>query len=153
MMPPFKTPGNASYFFSGCHSATTSSPLGKLRICKPSGLAGPQPKQAFRGAYFSWSEISFTMVDRAVPCSMLDFFRRPTRVELTSPGGAADPAILQPRRSRGRPDTFAVAARYKVSAAESIGCDRVVRRRVRTSRPRAMRQRVACLAPAETRAS
>ncbi len=57
MTPPFKTPSNASYFFSGFHCATTSPPVGsgfeKLRICNPSGFAGPQPQQALFGAYFS----------------------------------------------------------------------------------------------------
>src|SRR5712675_90597 len=63
MIPPFKTPSNASYFFSGFHSATTSPPardssefFRKLRICKPSGFAAPQPKHMFRGAYFSCSD-------------------------------------------------------------------------------------------------
>src|SRR3954469_2056853 len=62
MIPPFKTPGNASYFDSGFHSATNSSPspFGKLRMCSPSGLAGPQPKQALLGAYCSWSDCVFT---------------------------------------------------------------------------------------------
>src|SRR5437764_1018600 len=53
MIPPFKTPGNASYFGCGIHSATIFSPRGKLRTRTPSGLAGPQPKQALFGAYFS----------------------------------------------------------------------------------------------------
>src|SRR6266699_5671280 len=65
MIPPFKTPSNASYFFCGFPAATTS-PLArdsseffkKLRICKPSGFATPQPKQIFRGAYFSCSDCS-----------------------------------------------------------------------------------------------
>src|SRR3954463_9385516 len=63
MMPPFKTPSNASYFFSGFHSATTSLPacdsspfFRKLRICKPSEFAAPQPKHMFSGAYFSCSD-------------------------------------------------------------------------------------------------
>src|SRR5262245_36714875 len=61
MIPPFKTPSNASYFFSGFHSATTSpsESLRKLRMCKPSGFAAPQPKQTFFGAYFSWSDCEF----------------------------------------------------------------------------------------------
>src|SRR5882757_8444120 len=65
MIPPFKTPSNASYFFSGFHSATTSPPardssefFRKLRICKPSGFAAPQPKHMFWGAYFSCSDCS-----------------------------------------------------------------------------------------------
>src|SRR5258705_3011830 len=65
MIPPFKTPSNASYFFCGFHSATTSPPardssefFRKLRICKPSGFAAPQPKQIFLGAYFSCSDCS-----------------------------------------------------------------------------------------------
>src|ERR1700730_1600002 len=58
MMPPFRTPGNASYFCSGLHSATTSPFFGKLRMCKPSGFAGPQPKHAFWGAYFSCNDCS-----------------------------------------------------------------------------------------------
>ena len=48
MIPPFSTPGNASWFGPGVQSATTSelpSPAGNERMCKPSGLAGPQPKQ------------------------------------------------------------------------------------------------------------
>src|SRR5437588_4399827 len=59
MIPPFKTPGNASYFACGIHSATTSPFLMKLRICKPSRFAGPHPKQEFFGAYCSWSDFSF----------------------------------------------------------------------------------------------
>ncbi len=58
MMPPFRTPGNASNFGSGFHSATTASPSGKLRMRRPSGLDGPQPQQALSGAYFSWSDLS-----------------------------------------------------------------------------------------------
>ena len=58
MTPPFRTPSNASYFFSGLHSATTSPFFGKLRICSPSGLAAPQPQQALFGAYFSWRDLS-----------------------------------------------------------------------------------------------
>jgi len=58
IIPPFRTPLKASYFFSGFHSATTSPFFAKLRICKPFGFAGPQPKQMFRGAYFSWSDCS-----------------------------------------------------------------------------------------------
>src|SRR4029079_18632518 len=54
MTPPFRAPSNASYFFSGFHWATTSPFFVKLRICNPSGLAGPQPQQALFGAYFSW---------------------------------------------------------------------------------------------------
>src|SRR4026209_2877648 len=53
MTPPFRTPSKASYFFSGFHSATTSPFFGKLRMCNPSGLAGPQPQQVLFGAYFS----------------------------------------------------------------------------------------------------
>ena len=52
MTPPFRTPSNASYFFSGLHSATTSPFFGKLRICSPSGLAGPQPQQALLARIF-----------------------------------------------------------------------------------------------------
>src|SRR5215510_11656489 len=59
MIPPFKAPSNASYFFSGFHSATTSPSFRKLRICKPSGFAPPQPKHTFRGAYFSCSDCEF----------------------------------------------------------------------------------------------
>src|SRR5207244_6208566 len=59
MTPPFSTPSKASYFFSGFHSATTSPFFGKLRICSPSGFAGPQPQHALFGAYFSWSDLSF----------------------------------------------------------------------------------------------
>jgi len=55
-MPPLSTPGNASWCFSGVHRATKSSPSAKLRMCKPLGLAGPQPKQAFWGAYRSWMD-------------------------------------------------------------------------------------------------
>src|SRR6266849_3511962 len=75
MIPPFKTPGNASYFGCGCHSATTSPFLAKLRIRKPSRFDGPQPQHEFSGAYFSWSD-GLSMVDRAVPCSMLKVRRR-----------------------------------------------------------------------------
>src|SRR5260370_33182094 len=58
MIPPFKTPSNASYFFCGFHSATTSPFFRKLRVCKPSGFATPQPKQIFRGAYSSRRDCS-----------------------------------------------------------------------------------------------
>src|SRR5215470_14431504 len=61
MTPPFRTPSNASYFFSGFHSATTSPFFGKLRICSPSGFAGPQPQHVFFGAYFSWRDLSLTV--------------------------------------------------------------------------------------------
>src|SRR6266446_8589078 len=61
MTPPFSTPSKASYFFSGFHSATTSPFFGKLRICSPSGFAGPQPQHALFGAYFSWSDLSFIL--------------------------------------------------------------------------------------------
>ena len=57
MIPPFNTPGNASYLDCGIHSETTSSPFGKLRMRKPSALAGPQPKHELLGAYFSWSDL------------------------------------------------------------------------------------------------
>src|SRR5204863_8709658 len=57
MIPPFNTPGNASYLDRGIHSATTSSPCGKLRIRKPLALAGPQPQHELFGAYFSWSDL------------------------------------------------------------------------------------------------
>ena len=60
MTPPFRTPSKASYFFSGLHSATTSPFFGKLRICSPSGFAGPQPQQALCGAYCSWSETTLS---------------------------------------------------------------------------------------------
>src|SRR6185369_4729111 len=53
VMPPLNMPSNASYSLLGCHSATTSSPSGKLRTCKPFGFAGPQPKHARFGAYVS----------------------------------------------------------------------------------------------------
>src|SRR6188472_3438269 len=58
MTPPFRTPSKASYFFSGFHSATTSPFFGKLRMCNPSGFAGPQPQQALFGAYFSCRDSS-----------------------------------------------------------------------------------------------
>ena len=58
MTPPFRTPSNASYFFSDFHCATTSPFFGKLRTCSPFGLAGPQPQQALFGAYFSWRDLS-----------------------------------------------------------------------------------------------
>src|SRR5881409_1847808 len=58
MMPPFNTPGNASYFGCGCHSATTSPFLAKLRMRRPSGFAGPQPQHEFSGAYCSLSDRS-----------------------------------------------------------------------------------------------
>src|SRR5579864_5002992 len=58
MMPPFSTPGKASYFWLARHSATTSSPFTKLRTCRPSALAGPQPKQALWGANSSCKHFS-----------------------------------------------------------------------------------------------
>ena len=54
MMPPDNIPGNASYSVLASHSATTSSPSGKLRTCRPLSFAGPQPKQARFGANVSW---------------------------------------------------------------------------------------------------
>jgi len=55
-----KLPQNASYFFSGFQWATTIAVfLGKLRICNPSGLAGPQPQQALFGAYFFLERLRF----------------------------------------------------------------------------------------------
>jgi hypothetical protein len=60
-----QTLGKASYFCSGCHSATTASPSGKLRIRRPSGLAGPQPQQALLGAYFSWSDSFIVLLEQA----------------------------------------------------------------------------------------
>src|SRR5579863_3959252 len=54
MIPPFRTPGNASWCFSDVQSATTSSPETKLRMRSPFSFAGPQPKHAFLGAYVSW---------------------------------------------------------------------------------------------------
>src|SRR5688572_27719004 len=63
MMPPFKTPGKASWCGSAFHSATTISPFGKLRTCNPLALAGPQPKQAFWGAYFSCKHSFSVFID------------------------------------------------------------------------------------------
>ena len=53
MMPPEIIPSKASWCLAACHSATTSSPLAKLRIRRPFSLAGPHPKQALCGAYVS----------------------------------------------------------------------------------------------------
>src|SRR5262249_19286003 len=92
MIPPFRTPLKASYFFSGFHSATTSQFLGKLRICKPSGFAGPQPKQTFFGAYLSCNDCSL-MSDRWIVFSEDDAkrVRRSRKIchSLNSSGGSA----------------------------------------------------------------
>src|SRR5213079_1399293 len=95
--PPFNTPSNASYFFSGFHCATTSPFFGKLRICSPSGFAGPHPQQALLGAYFSW---------RDSPLIVLG--------EGGAPGGRALPSNLI-RRAQTRQDTGAIHAQRKVS--------------------------------------
>jgi hypothetical protein len=57
MIPPLRTPLNASCCGEGRHSAMScsgSSPDRKLRIRRPSVLAGPHPKQRPSGANRSW---------------------------------------------------------------------------------------------------
>ena len=54
MIPPLSMPGKASWWLSGVQSATSSSPWTKLRMWRPFGLAGPQPKQMLLGANVSW---------------------------------------------------------------------------------------------------
>src|SRR5438270_5577681 len=96
---------------------------------RPSLFAGPQPKQEFPGAYFSCSD-SFILVAGAL------------NVQLRSV------AISRARRrSWVFHDTGATPARYKASAAESNGYDRVVRRHVHTSRKFEKRQKPACSMP------
>lgn len=60
MIPPFRTPGKASWCGSGCQSATTSSPSGKLRMRRPRAFAGPQPKHVVSGAYRSCRLVALT---------------------------------------------------------------------------------------------
>src|SRR5215475_2355299 len=135
MTPPFRTPSNASYFFSGLHSATTSPFLGKLRTCNPSGLAGPQPQQALFGAYFSWSESPLMVL-----------------AECSASGGRALPSNLTCRVQTSR-DTHAIRVQRKASAAGSDDYDRAVLSRARTSPLRAMPRREACLILVEIQAS
>src|SRR4029077_20540604 len=112
MIPPFKTPSNASYFFSGFHSATTSPPardssefFRKLRICKPSGFATPQPKHMFRGAYSS--------------CSDCPAF-------IDSASSASSHSLSQPKSEKAEKevtisatrDTDAALARHRMTAVE-----------------------------------
>src|ERR1700747_779361 len=99
MTPPFRTPSKASYFFSGLHAATTSPFFGKLRICSPSGFAGPQPQQALCGAYCSWRDLSLIML-----------------VWIGAPGGRAC-RVKVIRRVQTSPDTDAIHAQRKVSVA------------------------------------
>src|ERR1051325_10927500 len=123
MMPPLRTPGNASCFGSGFQSATTSPFLAKLRIRNPSELAGPQPQHALLGAYVSCRE------------------------------GAAFMTVTHKRPTIFRPtcrDTGAVPGRYKANAAGSSDCDRAALPRARTSRLRVTRQRLAYSVPAGT---
>src|SRR5262249_1286005 len=87
MMPPFRTPSKASYFFAGFHSATTSPFFGKLRICNPSGFAGPQPQQALLAAYVSWRDCDWFILEAVSP---VENFVPPQR------------ASLQVKRSLGR---------------------------------------------------
>jgi len=49
MIPPFTTPGNASWCFFTRYSATHSSPWSKLFSCSPCAFAGPHPKQVVFG--------------------------------------------------------------------------------------------------------
>src|ERR1700736_3796284 len=86
MIPPFRTPGNASYLGCDFHSATTSPFFAKLRMRKPSGFAGPQPQQEFSGAYFSCSDCSMLTL------SMLGLWRPRIFPE------------LRPHVKRSRPD-------------------------------------------------
>jgi len=105
MTPPFRTPSNASYFFSGLHSATTSPFFGKLRICSPSGLAGPQPQQALFGAYFSWRDLSL-IVETSQAAKPWFFYprveespRRPFHLRIYR-GGSASPKTMPNNRRR-----------------------------------------------------
>src|SRR5436305_3756341 len=126
MIPPFSTPLNASYFASGFHSATISPSLGKLRICKPSGFAGPQPKQTFCGAYFSCSDGDFICGGRSVSAVG---HRTPLQVGTL---------MITLRAIR---DKAEAEGPRKEIAGGSAGCDRVARSRERTSQPRG-RQRI-----------
>jgi hypothetical protein len=54
MIPPETIPSKASWCLLAVHSATTASPLTKLRMRRPFSLAGPHPKQELPGAYVSW---------------------------------------------------------------------------------------------------
>ena len=85
-------------------------------MCNPSGLAGPQPKQALPGAYFSCNDCSGMV---------------PGRLGL----------IASSNRWRARPDNAATAGRCRASGDESIDCDRAARPHARTIQPRA-KQRV-----------
>ena len=67
MMPPLTTPGKAWWCSDGDQSATTSSPSTRLRMRRPWGLAGPQPKQARWGAKRSWRHSEGGAVDMGPP--------------------------------------------------------------------------------------
>src|SRR5438874_13367539 len=117
MTPPFSTPSKASYFFSGFHSATTSPFFGKLRICSPSGFAGPQPQHALFGAYFSWSDLSF----------IVELVRRHSR------GFSANAFHLRIRKGgsaspRTMPSPIAEGAVFFRFATQSVGLSPACRR-------------------------
>src|ERR1051326_5647071 len=88
MTPPFKTPPKASYFFCGFHSATTSPFFAKLRMCNPSGFAGPQPKHTLFGAYFSCSDCPGFIVLLFVLFLSLDLL---ALLRVCNPSGFAGP--------------------------------------------------------------
>src|SRR5438132_7825141 len=106
MTPPFKTPSKASYFFSGFHSATTPPLFGKLRMCNPSGFAGPQPQQALFGAYFSCRDcdsfIVAALYERRKSCKL----------------GGHRPPLQIIRRVQTSLDRDAIRVQRKVSADE-----------------------------------
>src|SRR6266480_6434053 len=110
MIPPFKTPGNASYFCSGFHSAITSPFLGKLRMRNPSAFAGPQPQHELFGANFSWRDSLFILINHTTRPAVAPYH--------------VDPAIIfgSARRRRERPDMGASPVRCKASAAGSNDC-------------------------------
>ena len=68
-IPPLTIPGKAQYFKS--NETEASSPPGtlKLRKCKPSGAAGPHPKQALSGVYATWTQTSSSL-SGSIPASV-----------------------------------------------------------------------------------
>jgi len=102
MMPPLRTPGNASCFGSGFQSATTSPFLAKLRIRNPSELAGSQPQHALLGAYVSCSES-----EKASDTNALQFSGRRAGIR----------AQFRPGVKRARPDqAIVIVLLYHVRA-------------------------------------
>jgi hypothetical protein len=128
MTPPFSTPSKASYFFSGFHSATTSPFFGKLRMCNPSGLAGPQPQQALFGAYCSWRDLSL-IVEISQAAEPRFFCQRveesPRQPFHLRKGGSASPTTM--------PSPIAEGAIFFRVATQAIDLPAACRRaRVRT---------------------